>query len=67
MYFDNKYCILHGWIKGTSGVFFHKVARVLELELADLQWSCQKNCTGLQLTDVPWYNILANSMESGDT
>ena len=24
-----------------------------------------ENCTGLQL-DVPWYNILANSMECGD-
>ena len=26
-----------------------------------------KNWTALQLTDVPWYNILSNSMESGDT
>ena len=26
-----------------------------------------KNWTGLQLTDVPWYKIHANSMDSGDT
>ena len=26
-----------------------------------------RNWTGLQLTDVSWYNILANSMEYGDT
>ena len=26
-----------------------------------------KNWTGLQLTDVLWHNILANSMEFGDT
>ena len=37
-----------------------------ESEPADLQWSSEK-ITELQLTDIPQYNIFANSTESGDT
>ena len=41
------------------------MCKLCEKGRSQLISSGKKNWTGLQLTDVPWYNILANSMESG--